>query len=99
FWAGGSMQDYTLPFFNSYATTTPLSTRFPFTKYDFGWGLLRFGMAIGAGTVLMPVRFGLYGICVVFTAFIFAYPATYIVQDIFLKTLADSESCDDYTDI
>ncbi|MDI5454376.1 hypothetical protein MJM04_30950, partial [Salmonella enterica subsp. enterica serovar Cerro] len=42
-----------------YATTTPLSTRLPFTKYDFGWVLLCIGMAIGAGTVLMPVQIGL----------------------------------------
>ncbi|MEX9193176.1 hypothetical protein AB8G74_16715, partial [Salmonella enterica] len=29
FWAGGSMQDDTLPLNNSNATTTPLSTRLP----------------------------------------------------------------------
>ena len=99
FWAGGSMQDDTLPLNNSNATTTPLSTRLPFTKYDFGWVLLCIGMAIGAGTVLMPVQIGLKGIWVFITAFIIAYPATYIVQDIYLKTLSESETCDDYTDI
>lgn len=55
------MQDDTLPLNNSNATTTPLSTRLPFTKYDFGWVLLCIGMAIGAGTVLMPVQIGLKG--------------------------------------
>lgn len=93
------MQDDTLPLNNSNATTTPLSTRLPFTKYDFGWVLLCIGMAIGAGTVLMPVQIGLKGIWVFITAFIIAYPATYIVQDIYLKTLSESETCDDYTDI
>lgn len=93
------MQDDTLPLNNSKATTTPLSTRLPFTKYDFGWVLLCIGMAIGAGTVLMPVQIGLKGIWVFITAFIIAYPATYIVQDIYLKTLSESETCDDYTDI
>ncbi|HGH5085697.1 TPA: transporter, partial [Salmonella enterica subsp. enterica serovar Minnesota] len=53
------MQDDTLQLNNSKATTTPLSTRLPFTKYDFGWVLLCIGMAIGAGTVLMPVQIGL----------------------------------------
>ncbi|ECB4180958.1 transporter [Salmonella enterica subsp. enterica serovar Java] len=93
------MQDDTLPLNNSNATTTSLSTRLPFTKYDFGWVLLCIGMAIGAGTVLMPVQIGLKGIWVFITAFIIAYPATYIVQDIYLKTLSESETCDDYTDI
>lgn len=79
------MQDDTLPLNNSNATTTPLSTRLPFTKYDFGWVLLCIGMAIGAGTVLMPVQIGLKGIWVFITAFIIAYPATYIVQDILWK--------------
>ncbi|MGK7482841.1 hypothetical protein ACSREC_01300, partial [Salmonella enterica] len=37
------MQDDTLPLNNSNATTTPLSTRLPFTKYDFGWVLLCIG--------------------------------------------------------
>lgn len=56
-------------------------------------------MAIGAGTVLMPVQIGLTGIWVFIVAFIIAYPATYIVQDIYLKTLSESETCNDYTDI
>jgi amino acid permease len=46
-------------------------------------------MAIGAGTVLMPVQIGLTGIWVFIVAFIIAYPATYIVQDIYLKTLSE----------
>ncbi|MEA1212348.1 hypothetical protein, partial [Salmonella enterica] len=40
------MQDDTLPLNNSNATTTPLSTRLPFTKYDFGWVLLCIGMVV-----------------------------------------------------
>lgn len=38
--------------------------KLPFTRYDFGWVLLCIGMAIGAGTVLMPVQIGLKGIWV-----------------------------------
>ena len=73
--------------------------KLPFTRYDFGWVLLCIGMAIGAGTVLMPVQIGLKGIWVFITAAIIAYPATWVVQDIYLKTLSESDSCNDYTDI
>lgn len=93
------MQDDTLQLSNNTATTVPFSKKIPFTKYDFGWVLLCIGMAIGAGTVLMPVQIGLTGIWVFIVAFIIAYPATYIVQDIYLKTLSESETCNDYTDI
>lgn len=67
--------------------------KLPFTRYDFGWVLLCIGMAIGAGTVLMPVQIGLKGIWVFITAAIIAYPATWVVQDIYLKTLSESDSC------
>ncbi len=73
--------------------------KLPFTRYDFGWVLLCIGMAIGAGTVLMPVQIGLKGIWVFITAAIIAYPATWVVRDIYLKTLSESDSCNDYTDI
>ena len=59
--------------------------KLPFTRYDFGWVLLCIGMAIGAGTVLMPVLNWLEGIWVFITAAIIAYPATWVVQDIYLK--------------
>ncbi|NDO82605.1 transporter [Citrobacter sp. NCU1] len=93
------MQDNTIQLSNNKTTITSSSKRLPFTKYDFGWVLLCIGMAIGAGTVLMPVQIGLTGIWVFIVAFIIAYPATYIVQDIYLKTLSESETCNDYTDI
>ena len=72
------MQDNTLQLSNNTATAVPFSKKIPFTKYDFGWVLLCIGMAIGAGTVLMPVQIGLTGIWVFIVAFIIAYPATYI---------------------
>lgn len=55
------MQDNTLQLSNNTATAVPFSKKIPFTKYDFGWVLLCIGMAIGAGTVLMPVQIGLSG--------------------------------------
>ncbi|WP_436857338.1 transporter [Citrobacter tructae] len=80
-------------------TREPALRRLPFTRYDFGWVLLCIGMAIGAGTVLMPVQIGLKGIWVFIAAALVAYPATWIVQDIYLKTLSQSETCNDYTDV
>lgn len=71
----------------------------PFTRYDFGWVLLCIGMAIGAGTVLMPIQIGLKGIWVFILAFIIAYPGTYMVQELYIKTLSESDSCDNYIDI
>lgn len=93
------MQHDTSPFSDHRASGKPASQTLPFTRYDFGWVLLCIGMAIGAGTVLMPVQIGLKGIWVFITASLIAYPATWIVQDIYLKTLSESETCNDYTDV
>ena len=49
-------------------TLSKHNQKLPFTRYDFGWVLLCIGMAIGAGTVLMPVQIGLKGIWVFITA-------------------------------
>ena len=80
------MQHDTSPLSTHHASGKPASQALPFTRYDFGWVLLCIGMAIGAGTVLMPVQIGLKGIWVFITASLIAYPATWIVQDIYLKT-------------
>jgi serine transporter len=93
------MQHDTSPLSDHRTSGKPASQSLPFTRYDFGWVLLCIGMAIGAGTVLMPVQIGLKGIWVFITASLIAYPATWIVQDIYLKTLSESETCNDYTDV
>ena len=93
------MQHDTSPLSDHCVSGKPASQSLPFTRYDFGWVLLCIGMAIGAGTVLMPVQIGLKGIWVFITASLIAYPATWIVQDIYLKTLSESETCNDYTDV
>ncbi len=93
------MQHDTSPLCDRRTSGKPASQTLPFTRYDFGWVLLCIGMAIGAGTVLMPVQIGLKGIWVFITASLIAYPATWIVQDIYLKTLSESETCNDYTDV
>ncbi|EML9904757.1 transporter [Morganella morganii] len=67
--------------------------------YDAGWVVLCIGMAIGAGTVVMPIQIGLKGIWVFILAFMIAYPATYMLQKLYMNTLSESEECEDYTNI
>lgn len=71
----------------------------PFTRYDIGWVILCIGMAIGSGIVFMPVQIGIKGIWVFITAVIISYPAIYWLQDLYLKTLSESDDCDDYTSV
>lgn len=71
----------------------------PLTAYDAGWILLCIGMAIGAGTVLVPVQIGLKGIWVFIVSFLIAYPATYMLQNLYMKTLSESDICEDYSNI
>ncbi|GAB2657923.1 amino acid permease [Vibrio panuliri] len=73
--------------------------KIPLTGYDAGWILLNIGMAIGAGTVVVPVQIGLKGIWVFIAAFLIAYPATYMLQNLYLKTLSESDLCEDYSNI
>lgn len=71
----------------------------PFDRYDLGWVVLCIGMAIGSGIVFMPVQIGIKGIWVFITAVILSYPAIYLLQNLYLRTLSESETCDDYTSI
>lgn len=61
--------------------------------------MLCIGMAIGSGIVFMPVQIGLKGIWVFIAAVAISYPAVYFLQDIYLKTLSESDACDDYTSV
>lgn len=71
----------------------------PFTKYDIGWVVLCIGMAIGSGIVFMPVQIGLKGIWVFIAAVAISYPAVYLLQDLYLQTLSQSDKCEDYTSV
>ncbi len=73
--------------------------KIPFTKYDFGWVVLCVGMAIGSGIVFMPVQIGLKGLWVFIVAVLIAYPGVFQLQSIFLKTLTETDECEDYTGI
>lgn len=71
----------------------------PFTKNDVGWVVLCIGMAIGSGIVFMPVQVGIKGIWVFITATLLSYPAIYWLQNLYLRTLSESEECEDYASI
>ena len=73
-----------------------VAVKVPFTSYDFGWVVLCIGMAIGSGIVFMPVQVGLKGMWVFLAAIALSYPAVYHLQNLFLRTLMQSEVCDDY---
>lgn len=71
----------------------------PFTKYDVGWVVLCIGMAIGSGIVFMPVQIGIKGIWVFIAAILISYPAIYLLQTLYLKTLSETENCEDYANV
>ncbi|XQS17062.1 amino acid permease [Citrobacter telavivensis] len=73
--------------------------KIPFTSYDFGWVVLCIGMAIGAGIVYMPIQVGVKGLWVFVFAIALSYPAIHYLQDLYLKTLTQTEECDDYANI
>ena len=67
-----------------------------FDSTDWGWIIMSIGMAIGAGIVFLPVQVGLVGLWVYLFSAIIAYPAIYLLQRLFINTLADSPRCEDY---
>ncbi|HDU5044740.1 TPA: transporter [Klebsiella aerogenes] len=75
------------------------SSKIPFTMYDAGWVILCIGMAIGGGIIFLPVQIGLKGIWVFALSVLIAYPALYMMQSLYLKTLSQSPECKDYSGV
>ncbi|HDT3518267.1 TPA: transporter [Klebsiella pneumoniae subsp. pneumoniae] len=73
--------------------------KIPFTSYDAGWVILCIGMAIGGGIIFLPVQIGLKGIWVFTLSVLIAYPALYMMQSLYLKTLSQSPECKDYSGV
>lgn len=76
-----------------------ISQKIPFTTYDVGWIILCIGMAIGGGIIFLPVQIGLKGIWVFSLSVLIAYPALYMMQSLYLKTLSQSPECKDYSGV
>ena len=70
-----------------------------FDSTDWGWIIMSIGMAIGAGIVFLPVQVGLVGVWVYLFSAIIAYPAIYLLQRLFINTLASSPKCEDYPSV
>lgn len=70
-----------------------------FDSTDRGWIIMSIGMAIGAGIVFLPVQVGLVGVWVFLLSALIAYPSIYLLQRLFINTLADSPDCNDYPSI
>ena len=80
-------------------TEAVIKQKIPFTSYDMGWVVLCIGMAIGAGIIYMPVQVGVKGIWVFVASVALSYPAVYWLQDLYLKTLTQTKSCESYAEI
>lgn len=70
-----------------------------FESTDWGWVVMSIGMAVGAGIVFLPVEVGIMGLWVFLLSSAIAYPSLYLFQKLFINTLAESRSCQDYTGI
>lgn len=70
-----------------------------FDSVDWGWVVMSIGMAVGAGIVFLPVEVGIMGIWVFLLSAAIGYPSLYLFQRLFINTLAESKTCQDYTGI
>lgn len=66
---------------------------------EFGWIILNIGMAIGAGTVFLPLQVGLVGIWVFILAAIVGYPVLYQFQKLYVDVLAEAPKCEDFASV
>lgn len=70
-----------------------------FDSADWGWVVMNIGMAVGAGIVFLPVEVGIMGIWVFLLSAAIGYPSLYLFQRLFIHTLAESKTCQDYSGI
>ncbi|MEH7115714.1 aromatic amino acid transport family protein [Neobacillus niacini] len=70
-----------------------------FDSTDWGWVIMSIGMAIGAGIVFLPVQIGLVGLWVFLLSSVIAYPALFLLQKLFINTLAESPKGGDYPSV
>ena len=63
---------------------------------DWGYVAINIGMGIGAGIVFLPVQAGLVGLWTFLITVLIAYPALYIFQRLFINTLVEAETSEDY---
>lgn len=69
-----------------------------FDSFDWGWLVISFGMALGAGIVLVPVTVGVSGIFIYLISALFAYPAIFLFQKLYINTLFDTKESKCYSE-
>ena len=70
-----------------------------FSGTDFGWVIMNIGLAIGAGTVFLPLQVGLVGLWVFILAAIIGYPILYQFQKLYVDVLVESPKCEDFAGV
>ena len=69
-----------------------------FNSFDWGWLVISFGMALGAGIVLVPVSVGVVGLVAFLWVALWAYPAIYLFQKLYMNTLFENDTAKCYSD-
>lgn len=69
-----------------------------FNSFDWGWLVISFGMALGAGIVLVPVSVGVVGLVAFLWVALWAYPAIYLFQKLYMNTLFENKEAKCYSD-
>lgn len=69
-----------------------------FNSFDWGWLVISFGMALGAGIVLVPVSVGVVGLIAFLWVALWAYPAIYLFQKLYMNTLFENKEAKCYSD-
>ncbi|GMN89210.1 aromatic amino acid transport family protein [Francisella sciaenopsi] len=72
---------------------------FNLNKFDFEWLSINFGMAIGAGILMVPVSIGIVGLPLFIVAVLITYPGIYLLQRLYIRTLFASKEPKVYSEI
>ncbi len=68
-------------------------------SWDWGYVAVTIGMGVGAGIVFLPIQAGLVGLWTFLITVLVAYPGLYLFQRLFVNTVAEADSSDDYPTI
>ena len=72
------------------------SQKIKLNSKDWGWVAINIGMGIGAGIVFLPIQAGLVGLWTFLIAVLVSYPVLYLFQRLFINTIAEASTCEDY---
>lgn len=84
---------------NNTASEKVMPGKIKLDSKDWGWVSINIGMGIGAGIVFLPVQAGIVGLWTFLVSIIISYPLLYLFQRLFINTIVESTTCDDYTSV